>query len=94
MSIAIYRLLGGKVRNKVQVYAWIGGDRPQDIEKAAKARIAQGLKCIKMNATEDVNWLDSPSVLDATIERLKTKRWVSMPASTSTAASTNRWRSN
>jgi galactonate dehydratase len=59
------------VRNKVQVYAWIGGDRPSDIEAAAKARIAQGLKCIKMNATEDVGWLDSPSVLDATVERLK-----------------------
>ena len=24
-----------------------------------------------MNATEDVNWLDMPSVLDATVERLK-----------------------
>ncbi|KAK4981862.1 hypothetical protein LTR66_009654 [Elasticomyces elasticus] len=71
MGVPIYRLLGGKVRDKVQVYAWIGGDRPSDIENAAKARIAQGLKCVKMNATEEVNWLDSPSVLDATIERLK-----------------------
>lgn len=24
-----------------------------------------------MNATEDVNWLDMPSVLDATVERVK-----------------------
>jgi galactonate dehydratase len=24
-----------------------------------------------MNATEDVNWLDMPSVLDSTVERLK-----------------------
>lgn len=71
LGVPIYQLLGGKVRNKVQVYAWIGGDRPSDIEAAAKARIAQGLKCIKMNATEDVNWLDSPRVLEATVERLK-----------------------
>ncbi|KAL6240320.1 hypothetical protein RBB50_012758 [Rhinocladiella similis] len=71
MKTPIYNLLGGKVRNQVQVYAWIGGDRPKDVEAAAKARIAQGLKCIKMNATEDVNWLDSPAVLDATVERLK-----------------------
>jgi len=35
MGVPIYRLLGGKVRNKVQVYAWIGGDRPKDIEVAA-----------------------------------------------------------
>ena len=25
LGVPIYRLLGGKVRNKVQVYAWIGG---------------------------------------------------------------------
>lgn len=37
----------------------------------SKARIAQGLKCVKMNATEDVNWLDSPAVLQSCVERLK-----------------------
>ncbi|KFZ25336.1 hypothetical protein V502_00192 [Pseudogymnoascus sp. VKM F-4520 (FW-2644)] len=71
LGVPVYELLGGKVRNKVQVYAWIGGDRPADVETAAKARIAQGLKCVKMNATEDTNWVDSPSVLDATVERLR-----------------------
>ena len=29
------------------------------------------MTCVKMNATEDANWLDMPSVLDATVERLK-----------------------
>ncbi|OOF97948.1 hypothetical protein ASPCADRAFT_164037 [Aspergillus carbonarius ITEM 5010] len=71
LGVPVYQLLGGKVRNKVQVYAWIGGDRPSDVEVAAKARLAQGLKCVKMNATEDMNWLDSPSVLDSCIERIK-----------------------
>ena len=37
----------------------------------SKARIAQGFKCVKMNATEDVNWVDSPSILDSCIERLQ-----------------------
>ncbi|KAI9872124.1 MAG: hypothetical protein M1823_008254, partial [Watsoniomyces obsoletus] len=68
LNVPIYSLLGGAVRNKVQVYAWIGGDRPADIAVAAKARLAQGLRCVKMNATEDVNWLDSPAVLDSTVE--------------------------
>ncbi|KAJ5532981.1 hypothetical protein N7494_009533 [Penicillium frequentans] len=71
LGVPVYQLLGGKVRNKVQVYAWIGGDRPSEVEVAAKARIAQGLKCIKMNATEDVNWLDSPAILNSCVERLK-----------------------
>ncbi|PYH78417.1 enolase C-terminal domain-like protein [Aspergillus uvarum CBS 121591] len=71
LGVPVYQLLGGKVRNKIQVYAWIGGDRPSDVEIAAKARIEQGLKCVKMNATEDINWLDSPAILDSCIERLK-----------------------
>ncbi|CAI7647289.1 unnamed protein product [Penicillium pancosmium] len=71
LGVPVYQLLGGKVRSKVQVYAWIGGDRPSDVEAAAKARIAQGLKCIKMNATEDINWLDSPAALQSCVDRLK-----------------------
>ncbi|KAF5239999.1 hypothetical protein FAUST_4583 [Fusarium austroamericanum] len=71
LKVPIYELLGGKVRNKVQVYCWIGGDRPSDVEAAAKKRLEQGLTCVKMNATEDLGWIDSPSALDSTVERLK-----------------------
>ncbi|EXK89493.1 galactonate dehydratase [Fusarium oxysporum f. sp. raphani 54005] len=71
LKVPVYELLGGKVRNKVQVYCWIGGDRPSDIEAAAKKRLEQGLTCVKMNATEDLGWIDSPSALDSTVERLK-----------------------
>ncbi|KAK2001951.1 galactonate dehydratase [Colletotrichum falcatum] len=71
LKVPIYELLGGRVRDKVQVYCWIGGDRPSDVEAAAKRRIQQGLTRVKMNATEDLNWVDSPRVLEATVERLK-----------------------
>ncbi|EOD49142.1 Mandelate racemase/muconate lactonizing enzyme [Neofusicoccum parvum] len=76
----IHQLLGGKVRNKVSVYAWIGGNRPGDVEAAAKARKAQGFKAVKMNATEDMNWLDSPSVMESAVERLKTVKSLGMDA--------------
>ncbi|KAL4781786.1 enolase C-terminal domain-like protein [Aspergillus varians] len=71
LGLPIYQLLGGKLRDKLKVYAWIGGDRPGDVEVQARARIAQGFKAIKMNATEDLSWLDSPHALDASVERLK-----------------------
>lgn len=35
LKVPVYELLGGKVRNEVQVYCWIGGDRPSDVEAAA-----------------------------------------------------------
>ena len=35
LGVPIHQLLGGPVRNKVKVYAWIGGDRPSDVAKQA-----------------------------------------------------------
>jgi len=35
LNVSIHSLLGGKVRDKIQVYAWIGGDRPKDVEAQA-----------------------------------------------------------
>ena len=46
----------------------------------SKARKAQGFTCVKMNATEDINWLDIPSALDSTIDRLKTVKALGLNA--------------
>jgi galactonate dehydratase len=35
LGVPVFQLLGGKVRDKVQVYCWIGGDRPSDVEAMA-----------------------------------------------------------
>ncbi|PYH76297.1 hypothetical protein BO82DRAFT_387403 [Aspergillus uvarum CBS 121591] len=80
LGLPIYELLGGKVRDQLRVYAWVGGDRPGDVEVQARARITQGFKAIKMNATEDLGWLDSPHTLDASVERLKTVKALGLDA--------------
>lgn len=80
LKVPLYQLLGGKVRHKVKVYAWVGGDRPKDVKEAAKERHAQGFRAIKMNATEDVDWLDSPRALETSVERLKTVKDLGMDA--------------
>ena len=36
IGVPVWELLGGRVRDKVRAYAWIGGDRPDEIEDAAK----------------------------------------------------------
>ena len=38
-----WEMLGGQVREKVRAYAWIGGDRPQEIAVAARASTGAGL---------------------------------------------------
>ena len=70
LGVPVWQMLGGCVRTHVPVYAWIGGDRPHDVAVAARARLAQGFKAVKMNATEDLGWLDSPRMLDPTLERI------------------------
>ena len=74
LGVPVWQLLGGAVRARVPVYAWIGGDRPHDVAANARARADQGFHAVKMNATEDIGWLDSPRVLDATVERVAAVR--------------------
>ncbi|KAF2478204.1 uncharacterized protein BDR25DRAFT_330733 [Lindgomyces ingoldianus] len=80
LGVPIYQLLGGKVRDKLKVYAWIGGDRPSDVKSQALARKDQGFNCVKMNGTEDLGWLDSPSAMYDCVERLKTVKEAGMDA--------------
>lgn len=35
LGVPIHELLGGKVRDMIKVYAWIGGDRPNDVATQA-----------------------------------------------------------
>ena len=66
----ISELLGGRVRDFIEVYSWIGGDRPADVADAARVRREQGFRVVKMNATAELRWLDAPQSLDAVLERV------------------------
>ncbi len=69
-GLPAHEMLGGRVRNKVRAYAWIGGDRPDDIAAAAAARRAQGFSAVKMNATAEAPFLAAPR-FDAVIARVE-----------------------
>ena len=70
----VYELMGGACRNKMKVYSWIGGDRPNDVAKAAKEKQEQGFKAIKMNATEELQYIDTYDKIDAVLERVASIR--------------------
>lgn len=78
LGVPLHQLLGGRVRDRIPVYAWIGGDRPADIVEAAQARRAQGFKAVKMNGVEDLAWLDSPARIDALAQRIAEVRGVGL----------------
>lgn len=66
----IYDLLGGACREKTRVYSWIGGDRPQDILEQAKKAHEKGFTAIKMNATEELQIIDSFSKIESVLQRV------------------------
>lgn len=72
----IYDLMGGRARDKIKVYSWIGGDRPSDIAHAAKEAIANGFSAIKMNATEEMQYIDSYDKIERVLERVANVREV------------------
>ena len=70
----IYQLIGGKARNKMRVYSWIGGDRPTDIGAAAKLAKEQGFTAVKMNATDEMQYIDSYEKIDRVLQRVAALR--------------------
>ena len=71
LGVPAWELLGGKVRDRIRAYAWIGGDRPDEIENAAKVRRDQGFSAVKMNATAELDWIGSPRLFDEVVKRVE-----------------------
>ncbi len=70
----VYDLMGGACRDNIRVYSWIGGDRPDDVAKAALERKEAGFSAIKMNATEELQMVDTYDKIDAVLERVASIR--------------------
>lgn len=56
--------------DNMRVYSWIGGDRPSDVGAAALERKNAGFTAIKMNATEELQMIDTYDKVDAVLERV------------------------
>jgi galactonate dehydratase len=70
----VHQLTGGKARTHMRVYSWIGGDRPADAANEAKAAVGNGFTALKMNATEELQYIDSFEKVDHALERVATVR--------------------
>ena len=71
VGLPAWEMLGGRVRDKIRAYAWIGGDRPHEIADAAKARADQGFSAVKMNATAELDWIGTPKLFDEVVKRVE-----------------------
>jgi len=70
LDVPIYELLGGKTRDTLRMYQWIGGDDPSDVGEAAAEKIDEGFTALKMNATGKLRRIDNPDRIERARARL------------------------
>lgn len=74
LNAPVHQLLGGKAREKIKVYSWIGGDRPTDVALEAQKVSDKGFTAIKMNATEELQYIDDFKKVQDVVERVSAIR--------------------
>jgi galactonate dehydratase len=70
LGVPVYELLGGKVRDKMKVYSWVGGDRPSEVVDHMLRLMEGGFDTFKLNGTEEMAMLDTPRAVDAAVRKV------------------------
>jgi len=70
----VHELLGGRVRDRIKVYSWIGGDRPADTAAAAREAVARGFTAVKMNGPEELQYLDTRDKVEKVVANVAAVR--------------------
>ncbi|MEB3366536.1 galactonate dehydratase [Saccharopolyspora mangrovi] len=74
LGVPAHDLLGGRVRDRIKVYSWIGGDRPAETAQAAREVVDRGFTAVKMNGTEELQYLDTWAKVDQCVANVAAVR--------------------
>lgn len=69
LGVPVYQLLGGRVRDRMKTYCWVGGDRPAEIIESIRKVQAAGFDTVKMNGTEEFGLLATHAEVDRAIAK-------------------------
>jgi galactonate dehydratase len=58
LGVPAHELLDGKVRDRIKVYSWVGGDRPADTAAAACDVVDRGFSAVKLLGTQELQYID------------------------------------
>ncbi len=76
LGLPVYEFLGGRVREKIRLYAHIGGETPDDLKRSAEQRLQQGFNAVKFGPIEPARPLEGPALIRQAAERVKAVREV------------------
>ncbi|SER37099.1 galactonate dehydratase [Natrinema salaciae] len=67
----VYELLGGRTRERIRVYQWIGGDRTEEVGAEAEQLCDVGYTALKMDAANQMRHLEPPAAVDEIVSRVE-----------------------
>jgi len=67
LGVPVHELLGGRVRDRMKVYSWVGGDRPGDVVENMQRLMEGGFDTFKLNGCEEMAMLASNHAVDAAV---------------------------
>jgi galactonate dehydratase len=70
----VYDLLGGHVRDRLLVHQWIGSTSAGAVDDAARRRVDQGYRALKMNTPARFRSLETPAEVGRVAERVAAVR--------------------
>ncbi|MFL6056466.1 MAG: galactonate dehydratase [Actinoallomurus sp.] len=70
----VHRLLGGPVRDRVRVYAWVGGDEPARLRDALAEQVEAGFTAVKMNVCGRLSRVPTVAEIGEIVERAEIAR--------------------
>lgn len=74
LGVPVHDLLGGRVRDRIKVYSWIGGDRPAETAAQAGAAVDRGFSAVKMNGPEELQYLDTRDKVEKVVANVAAVR--------------------
>jgi len=74
LGVPVYQLLGGRVRDRIRVYAHVGGEDLDAYAESARNRIAQGFTALKTCPFGAAEFLETPDFVDRAAARIAALR--------------------
>ena len=75
VGLPVWKLLGGKVRDRIRVYTGTGGTTPEECAENASQKVAEGFRAVKMGASpRPVRFVDTPETIDFMVSRVAAVR--------------------
>ena len=75
VGMPVWKLLGGKVRDRIRVYTGIGGTTPEECAENACQKVAAGFRAVKMGASPGpVRFVDTPKTIAFMVSRVAAVR--------------------